>query len=53
MAETYYCKRCLCNREAAKENGKDKVRGFRSGYVARYLQCRHTIPVTQPPAVSA
>lgn len=46
----YYCKRCKADREAEKENGRDKVRSFRSGYVVRFLVCRHTIPVTAKPS---
>ena len=50
MANLYRCK--LCNKDVAAtldKNGKEKVRGFRSGWVARFLDCGHIQPVTEQP----
>jgi len=42
----YYCKRC---RTAVAAVTPNKVRRFRSGYVARYLTCGHTVSVNDAP----
>lgn len=50
--QTYYCKRCQAHKPALKlDNGRDKVARFRSGYVARYLTCNHTVSVNDAPTV--
>lgn len=48
----YYCKRCRVAQEPMVDParpGRDKVRGMRSGFVARYLTCGHSVAVTQEP----
>lgn len=43
---TYYCKRCQANKAPKLDaRGRDKVTRFRSGFVARYLECNHTVSV--------
>jgi len=47
----YYCKRCRTGVEAVQQaNVREKVAQFRSGYVARYLACGHTVSVNDAPA---
>jgi hypothetical protein len=46
---TYHCKRCQSLKTPVQENGTDKIKRMRSGYVARFLECGHSIPVTQHP----
>lgn len=45
----YHCRRCRCPQAPEQVDGRDKVRGFRSGYVARFLVCGHSVAVTDPP----
>lgn len=42
----YYCKRCQQNQPPKRDSrGRDKIVRFQSGYVARYLECGHTVSV--------
>ena len=50
---TYFCKRCRAAVAAVRQaNGREKVARFRSGYVARYLACGHTVSVNDAPAAA-
>ena len=50
---TYFCKRCRAAVAAVQQaNGREKVARFRSGYVARYLACGHTVSVNDAPAAA-
>lgn len=54
MPAVYFCKRCHIPVPALTDaRGKEKVRGFPSGYVARFLACKHTISVNDKPVQSA
>lgn len=56
MANLYFCRRCRKNVPAALDkNGKERVRGFPSGYVARFLDCpgHHTCSVNDKPVQPA
>jgi len=49
----YYCKSCRAAVAAVQQaNGREKVARFRSGYVARYLDCGHTVSVNDAPAAT-
>ena len=49
----YYCKSCRAAVDAVRQaNGCEKVARFRSGYVARYLACGHTVSVNDAPAAA-
>ena len=49
----YYCKRCRAAVAAVQQaNGREKVARFRSGYVARYLACGHTVSVNDASAAA-
>lgn len=48
FGETYYCKHCNCNVAPKKDlRGRNKVRAFRTGFVALFLECGHCCPVGQ------
>ncbi|HEX5426558.1 MAG TPA: hypothetical protein VFW94_23625 [Candidatus Acidoferrales bacterium] len=51
MRAKYFCTYCKQPSESLKDpkNGKDKIRAFQSGWVARYLKCGHLTAVTTPP----
>ena len=49
----FYCKRCGKPQPELLEKGKAKVRMFPSGYVARFLECKHTVPVAQKAEIAA
>jgi len=49
----YYCNRCRAAVAAVQQaNGREKVARFRSGYVARYSDCGHTVSVNDAPAAT-
>jgi hypothetical protein len=41
----WFCRRCQTVRGAQYESGKPKVRAFRNGFVAVFLECGHTAAV--------
>jgi len=41
MTEVYKCKKCNKSIEAELENGKPKIRRFRTGFVGVFLKCGH------------
>lgn len=43
----WYCARCRTQRRGLYERGKLKVRTFRSGFTATWLECGHTAAVAK------
>ena len=49
MGKLYNCKRCKRPRAAVMTGNAEKVKRMGSGYIARFLECGHTGPVTDKP----
>lgn len=45
----YHCQHCRADVLPILDRGAEKVRRFRSGWVARYLACGHLAPATLQP----
>lgn len=45
----YHCQHCRADVLPILDRGAEKVRRFRSGWIARYLACGHLAPVTLQP----
>jgi hypothetical protein len=47
FGDTWYCRRCRCERGCEYERGKPKVRMLGSGFVTVFLSCGHSAAVNQ------